>query len=152
MMATINTKNIHRSNFLQGHPYGTDFVYDEMFLTGPGEEGEAMARAIAEDKSMATDPTQPGEGPTKEQRETGFYDLLFVGEAAGGETLRVRVTGDMDPGYGSTSKIIAECAICLLKSAQGVAGGIWTPAAAIGAPLIDRLQRNAGLTFEVVAA
>jgi len=63
VMATINTKNIHRSNFLLGHAYGDNFVYDEMLLTGPGEQGEAMAKAVAEDKSMANDPTQPGEGP-----------------------------------------------------------------------------------------
>jgi short subunit dehydrogenase-like uncharacterized protein len=149
VMATINTKNIHRSNLLQDHRYGTDFVYDEMFVTGPGEQGEAMAKAVAEDKSMATDTTQPGEGPTREQRETGFYDLLFVGQAADGKTLRVSVTGDMDPGYGSTSKMITESAVCLLKNPGAASGGIWTPAAALGTLLIDRLQRNAGLTFEV---
>jgi short subunit dehydrogenase-like uncharacterized protein len=149
VMATINTKNIHRSNLLQSHSYGVDFAYDEMFVTGPGDEGEAMAKAIAGDKSMATDPTKPGEGPTKEQRETGFYDLLFVGEGPGGKTLRVRVTGDMDPGYGSTSKMIAESAVCLLKNPEAASGGIWTPAAAMGSLLIDRLQRNAGLTFKV---
>jgi short subunit dehydrogenase-like uncharacterized protein len=149
VMATINTKNIHRSNLLQDHRYGTDFVYDEMFVTGPGEQGEAIAKAVAEDKSMATDTTQPGEGPTREQRETGFYDLLFVGQAADGKTLRVSVTGDMDPGYGSTSKMITESAVCLLKNPRAASGGIWTPAAALGTLLIDRLQRNAGLTFEV---
>lgn len=149
MMAVINTKNIHRSNLLQNHRYGTDFAYDEMFVTGPGEQGEAMANAIAADKSMATDPTQPGEGPSKEQRESGFYDLLFVGQSADGKTLRVGVTGDMDPGYGSTSKMIAESAVCLLKNPETASGGIWTPAAAMGSLLIDRLRRNAGLTFEV---
>lgn len=149
VMATINTKNVHRSNLLLGHDYGTDFVYDEMFVTGPGDEGEAIARAVAEDKSMANDTTQPGEGPTKEQRETGFYDLLFVGQTADGKTLRVSVTGDLDPGYGSTSKMITESAVCLLKNPEAASGGIWTPAAALGTLLIDRLKRNAGLTFEV---
>jgi short subunit dehydrogenase-like uncharacterized protein len=149
VMATINTKNIHRSNLLLKHRYGEDFVYDEMFITGPGEQGQAMAKAIAEDKSMATDTTQPGEGPTREQRESGFYDLLFVGETGAGQSLRVGVTGDMDPGYGSTSKMIAESAVCLLKNPGAASGGIWTPAAALGSTLIDRLQRNAGLTFAV---
>ncbi len=152
VMATINTKNIHRSNALQNHSYGTDFAYDEMFITGPGDEGEAMAKAIASDKSMATDTTAPGEGPTREQRETGFYDLLFIGEGPDGKTLRVGVTGDMDPGYGSTSKMIAESAICLLKNPEAASGGIWTPAAAMGSLLIDRLKRNAGLTFGVEQA
>ena len=53
----------------------------------------------------------------------------------------------MDPGYGSTSKMIAESAICLLEDQQLASGGIWTPAAAMGAALIERLQENAGLTF-----
>jgi len=152
VMATINTKNIHRSNLLLGHRYGTDFVYDEMFMTGPGDEGEAIAKAVAADKSMSTDTTQPGEGPTKEQRESGFYDVLFVGHTEDGKSLRARVTGDMDPGYGSTSKMIAESAVCLLKNPDTVAGGVLTPAPAMGRLLIDRLQRNAGLTFELEQA
>jgi short subunit dehydrogenase-like uncharacterized protein len=148
-MATINTKNIHRSNFLLGHSYGNDFVYDEMMLTGPGEAGEEIANAIAQDKSMASDPTQPGEGPTREERENGFYEVLFVGSNDSGDSLRVVVKGDKDPGYGSTSKMIAESAVCLLKHPDAVGGGIWTPAAALGIPLIDRLQAHAGLTFAV---
>ena len=149
MMATINTKNIHRSNLLQNHAYGKDFVYDEMLITGPGAEGEAIAKAVAKDTSMATDQTQPGEGPTQEQRETGYYDLLFVGETAAGDTLRAVVTGDMDPGYGSTSKMIAEAAVCLVKNPSLARGGILTPAAALGSHLVDRLQRYAGLTFQL---
>ncbi len=152
VMATINTKNIHRSNLLLGHAYGEDFTYDEMLVTGPGEKGEAMARAVAADKSMASDTTQPGEGPTREQRESGFYDVLFVGQTADGKTIRASVRGDMDPGYGSTSKMIAESAVCLLDNPNTSAGGILTPAAAMGSPLIDRLQRNAGLTFQLEEA
>jgi short subunit dehydrogenase-like uncharacterized protein len=149
VMATINTKNIHRSNFLLGHAYGADFVYDEMLLTGPGEAGEAIANAVAKDKSMASDPTQPGEGPSKEERENGFYDVLFVGTNDSGASVKVSVKGDKDPGYGSTSKMIAESAICLLKNPDAASGGIWTPAAALGMLLVDRLQANAGLTFAV---
>ncbi len=149
VMATINTKNIHRSNYLLSHQYGDDFVYDEMMLTGPGDQGEAMAKAVAEDKSMANDPMKPGEGPTKEQRETGFYDVLFVGSNAEGKTVMASVKGDKDPGYGSTCKMIAESAVCLLKNPEAASGGIWTPASAMGSLLIDRLQANAGLTFSV---
>jgi short subunit dehydrogenase-like uncharacterized protein len=149
VMATINTKNIHRSNLLLGHAYGEDFVYDEMMLTGPGEAGEAVAKAVAEDKSMASDPIKPGEGPTREERENGFYDVLFVGYNDSGDTVRVSVKGDKDPGYGSTSKMIAESAVCLLKNPDAASGGIWTPAAALGMLLVDRLQANAGLTFAV---
>ncbi|MEH6589786.1 MAG: saccharopine dehydrogenase NADP-binding domain-containing protein [Halioglobus sp.] len=149
VMATINTKNIHRSNQLLGHAYGEDFAYDEMLITGPGEKGEIMAKAVAADKSMAADTTQPGEGPTREQRENGFYDLLFIGETADGRNIRVGVKGDMDPGYGSTSKMISEAAICLLESRGTGTGGIFTPASALGSSLIGRLQDNAGITFQL---
>ncbi|MDG0972169.1 MAG: saccharopine dehydrogenase NADP-binding domain-containing protein [Porticoccaceae bacterium] len=149
VMASINTKNIHRSNMLMGHSYGTDFVYDEMMMTGPGEKGEAVANHIANDNSMAEDPRQPGEGPDKDERENGMYDVLFVGQADSGDLIKVSVKGDKDPGYGSTSKMIAESAVCLLKNPQTVSGGIWTPAPAMGTLLIERLQANAGLTFIV---
>jgi len=149
VMASINTKNVHRSNFLLKHEYGEDFVYDEMMLTGPGDSGEAMAKAVAEDKSMAENPIQPGEGPSAEERENGFYDVLFVGSNDSGVSIRVGVKGDKDPGYGSTSKMIAESAICLAKNLTLASGGIWTPAAAMGSELIERLEANAGLTFAI---
>lgn len=147
VMATINTKNIHRSNYLLAHEYGSDFVYDEMMLTGRGEQGEAIAKAVAEDKSMANDPKKPGEGPSKEERENGFYDVLFVGQNDNGDRMMASVKGDKDPGYGSTCKMISESAVCLLKNPSAASGGIWTPASALGSLLIDRLQDNAGLTF-----
>ena len=150
VMAAINTRNVHRSNLLLKHAYGTDFVYDEMMITGPGEKGEAMAHAVAGDKSLSSDKgPKPGEGPSREERESGFYDVLFLGENAAGQTLRVGVEGDRDPGYGSTSKMIAESAVCLLQDPTDTAGGIWTPAAAMGQRLIDRLQAHAGLSFAV---
>jgi len=149
VMATINTKNIHRSNYLLAHEYGDDFVYDEMMLTGPGEKGESMAKMVAADKSMANDPMQPGEGPSKESRETGFYDVLFAGSNNEGDVLMASVKGDKDPGYGSTCKMISESAVCLLKNLDAASGGIWTPASAMGSLLIDRLQENAGLTFQL---
>ncbi len=148
VMAAINTRNVHRSNFLLQHAYGTDFVYDEMLLTGPGEKGEAMANAVAADKSLGAEGgPKPGEGPSKAEREAGFYDVLFLGHDAAGNSVRVGVKGDRDPGYGSTSKMIAEAAVCLLQDASATAGGIWTPASAMAAPLMTRLQKNAGLSF-----
>jgi short subunit dehydrogenase-like uncharacterized protein len=149
VMASINTKNIHRSNMLMGHMYGEDFVYDEMLVTGPGDRGEAVAKAVAEDNSMANDPRKPGEGPSKEERETGFYDVLMVGEHSDGRSVRISVKGDKDPGYGSTSKMIAESAVCLVKNPNLASGGIWTPAPAMGEKLIERLEAHAGLTFAV---
>jgi short subunit dehydrogenase-like uncharacterized protein len=150
VMAAINTRNIHRSNFLMGHTYGTDFVYDEMMITGSGEKGQQIANHVANDKSLGGEGgPKPGEGPSKEERDKGFYDVLFIGEDAQGNTARVSVKGDRDPGYGSTSKMIAECAVCLLKSSSETGGGIWTPAPALGKDIVTRLQANAGLTFAV---
>ncbi|MDP2771381.1 MAG: saccharopine dehydrogenase NADP-binding domain-containing protein [Giesbergeria sp.] len=151
VMAAINTRNVHRSNFLLQHAYGQDFVYDEMLITGPGEKGEAIANAVAGDKSLGSDKgPKPGEGPSREERENGFYDVLFLGQDAAGNTLRVGVKGDRDPGYGSTSKMITEAAVCLLEN-RSTPGGIWTTAPALGQALIDQLQANAGLTFAVEA-
>ena len=153
VMAAINTRNVHRSNFLLQQAWGADFVYDEMLVTGKGEKGKAMADAVAADKSLASDDgPKPGEGPSRAEREAGFYDVLFLGTGRNGETLRVGVQGDRDPGYGSTSKMIAESAMCLLQDASATPGGIWTPASAMGQRLIDRLQAHAGLTFAVEAA
>jgi short subunit dehydrogenase-like uncharacterized protein len=152
VMANINTRNVHRSNFLLGFPYGRDFVYDEMMLAGPGEQGEALAKRIAianTSEKMNSGGPKPGEGPSKEERENGMYDLLFVAIAPDGKQARAVVKGDRDPGYGSTSKMISECAICLLRDMPDVPAGIWTPGAAMGHKLIKRLVDHAGLTFGV---
>src|SRR3954462_5976175 len=110
-MALINTRNVHRSNMLLGFPYGKDFVYDEMVITGPGEQGEAIARKVmaANNKFSGAEVPKPGEGPSREERENGMYDLLFVAIAPDGRQVRAVVKGDRDPGYGSTSKMISEC-------------------------------------------
>ncbi len=148
VMAPINTKNVHRTNALLGHPFGTDFVYDEMLLTGPGEAGEAAAKHVASTPMMGgpNDP-KPGEGPTKEERENGFYDVLFVGEYPDGRTVKLAVKGDRDPGYGSTSKMISETALGLLES--DAPGGVTTPGAVLGEALVRRLEKDAGLSFKV---
>ncbi|GAB5458716.1 MAG: saccharopine dehydrogenase NADP-binding domain-containing protein [Henriciella sp.] len=150
IMAAINTKNVHRTNALLDHQYGRDFVYDEMMLTGPGEQGKQAAIAVASmDMMGGDDGPKPGEGPSKEEREAGFYDVLFYGVAGDGTVIKAGVTGDKDPGYGSTSKMLSEAAICLVKDASDTPGGIWTPAPAMGEHLLKRLTSNAGLTFEI---
>ena len=150
VMATINTRSVHRSNLLMGFPYGKEFVYDEMVLTGAGVQGEANAKRVVAANAEMGGPggPKPGEGPSKDERESGLYDLLFVGIAAGGRQVRVAVRGDRDPGYGSTSKMIGECAICL-RNAPDVKGGMWTPGAAMGNQLMKRLVDHAGITFTV---
>ncbi|GAC14571.1 saccharopine dehydrogenase [Aliiglaciecola lipolytica E3] len=149
IMAAINTRNIHRSNYLFNHAYGQEFVYDEMMFTGPGEKGQAIAEHVAADKSMASDAgPKPGEGPSKEEREAGFFDVIFSGNEQGNR-LTVAVKGNMDPGYGTTSKMISESAVCLAKDDIAVKGGIWTTAPAMGDKLIERLVAKAGMTFSV---
>jgi len=149
IMAPINTKNIHRSNFLLDGAYGRDFQYDEMLVTGTGETGRAAAEALRGKKAYEIEsPLKPGEGPDLAARQKGFYDILFLG-AGRGEGLKLAVKGDQDPGYGSTSKMITQAALCLMKNNQG-AGGVWTPAALMGDTLVERLQANAGVTFTLI--
>ena len=146
VMAPINTKNVHRTNFLLSHPYGADFVYDEMMVTGLGDVGRMAAEAVAKLNPFKGDKgPKPGEGPSAEEREAGHYDLLFAALMPDGGRADAVVTGDRDPGYGSTSKMIAETALCLLEGERR--GGVWTPAALLGTGLRDRLKARAGMTF-----
>ena len=148
-MAPINTKNIHRSNKLMNHIYGEDFQYNEMWISGPGDEGKSVADVIASANPIGgEDAPKPGEGPSREKRENGNYDILFCADI-NNEVVKVSVSGDMDPGYGSTSKMITESAVCLVKEADDLPGGIYTPASSLGIKLIKRLEDNAGLTFRV---
>lgn len=150
IMAAINTKNVHRSNALLGQRYGADFQYDEMMLTGSGEQGKAIADIVASSNPLVGDDVpKPGEGPSKASREAGNYDVLFVGTNNNGDELRASVTGDLDPGYGSTSKMIAESALCLIHDCPELKGGIYTPAPAMGEKLITRLVAHAGMTFSL---
>ena len=147
IMATINTKNVHRTNFLAGFPYGEDFRYDEMMLTSPGEAGQAAANAVAEmlKNPFGAKPPKPGEGPSREERENGFYDVLFIGEMPGGERLHFGVKGRYDPGYGSTSRMLAETGMALLGSE--VPGGVGTPGYFLGEALVKRLEEHAEIAF-----
>ena len=146
IMAPINTKNVHRTNALLSHPYGTDFRYDEMVLTTIGDAGRAAAEAIARMNPMSdAKGPKPGEGPSQAERDAGHYEIAFIAEGPDGKTRTVVVTGDRDPGYGSTSKMIAECAMLLGET--DAPGGLWTPGAVMGRRLIERLTAHAGLTF-----
>lgn len=166
MMAAINTKNVHRTNALLGHAWGRDFVYDERVMAGDGTQGRGRAVRMAamarvQEALIGFTPTrsllrrfalpQPGEGPDAQARENGRYELWFSGRAANGSTLRAVVRGDRDPGYGSTSKMIAEAALCLVgdHEQKHAGGGVWTPGSALGEALQARLQAHAGLTFAI---
>jgi short subunit dehydrogenase-like uncharacterized protein len=166
IMAVINTKTVHRTNALLGHPWGTEFTYDERMLTGDGPKGERLARGMVlqariQGALLKFGPSRalmrtfalpkPGEGPSQQQRDRGHYELVFTGETARGEQLRAVVKGDRDPGYGSTSKLMAETGLCLAQDVDKsvTPGGVWTAGAAMGMTLVRRLQGNAGLTFAI---
>lgn len=160
IMATINTKVVRRSNALAGYSYGKDFRYDEAVMTKPGFSGRIKAWQMAIPLGMMSAKPgsfmkkridkmlpDPGQGPNKEQREKGFYNMRFYTTLSDGTKTVGKVTGDMDPGYGSTSKMLSECAVCLVKDKTPDIAGVLTPATAMGAPLLQRLMENAGLTF-----
>ena len=165
VMAGINTKVVRRSHALLGLPWGRQFRYREAVMTGKGVSGwlKAWRMTLALGGFMllaSVGPTRrllarfvlpkPGEGPDAAARERGFFNLRQFGTLPGGDTIRSRITGDRDPGYGSTSKMLGECAVCLALDDPDTPGGIHTPASAMAAPLIERLRNNAGLTFDVV--
>ena len=162
IMAVINTRVVRRTNALLDFPWGEDFRYDEAVLCRSRFRARQLALATgAGMAALALGPTRklaerflpaPGEGPSREQREAGFYELFFYGvhPSSRDDDMLVKVTGDMDPGYGSTSKMLGEAAVCLARDKPQVAGGFWTPASAMGSLLVDRLTDNAGLTFEIV--
>ena len=172
LMAGINTKNVHRTQWLLGHPGGEGFRYSEMQRTGPGFRGMLRSWGIYAGLQMlifllALKPTRallqrfalpvPGEGPDTEADAGGFYDLRFYGETADGRALTVQVAAEEDPGYRSTGRMIAECAAALARD-QGVdpeappriPGGIWTPGAALGVELAAQLEAQASIRFSVV--
>jgi short subunit dehydrogenase-like uncharacterized protein len=168
VMAAINTRIVHRSHGLRDRPWGDGFVYDEAMMTGRGFSGRrrawtwslalggfAVGASFSPTRKLMASRVlpSPGEGPTAEQREKGFFRLLFDGATEDGRRLQARVTGDRDPGYGSTSKMLGEAALTLATDlpADAVPGGFWTPSTALAEPLLPRLIEHAGLTFAVVS-
>ncbi|MEQ1439738.1 saccharopine dehydrogenase NADP-binding domain-containing protein [Fontimonas sp. SYSU GA230001] len=168
VMAGINTKVVHRSNALQNHAWGKDFLYDEATMVGGSGKGALIAAGMAAGMGgfmalAAIGPTRtlleryvlpkPGEGPSPEAQEKGFFDIRLFGRTASGKTLQTQVTGDRDPGYGSTSKMLGEAALCLAQDGDRTRaeGGFWTPSVCMDGALVERLTAHAGLRFERVA-
>ena len=161
IMAMINTKVVRRSNALAGYPYGKNFQYEEATMAGSGWQGKLKAYMAALPlglirmakpgsllkKGIDWLMPSPGEGPTEAQREAGYFNLRFYNTLADGRVVVGKVTGDKDPGYGSTCKMLAESAICLAKDETLNTYGVLTPSVAMGDVLLERLQANAGLTF-----
>lgn len=169
IMASINTRIVLRSNALVEGFYSPDFLYDEAMLTGNGKKGEKAAKRLSRGTKigmvfMAIAPVRwlvsrffvpkPGEGPSPEQQLAGYYELGFVGTTVAGDSVRATVKGDRDPGYGSTAKMLAQAGISLCRDVDKseVKGGFWTPATVFGDKFITRLQKHAGMSFEVTEA
>lgn len=163
VMAGINTRVVHRTNALKNAAYGGQFRYDEAMFTKGRWGATFMTLGLGMFMMLASlSPTRaflekfvvpkPGEGPSPEEQENGFYDLRFFGKTDAGDVLHAKVTGDRDPGYGSTAKMLAQAGLCLATDVpkEGLAGGFWTPATAMGDKLIERLENHAGLEFKVV--
>jgi len=167
VMSGINTRIVHRTNALSKQAYGADFTYDEAMLMGRGLKGRFAATAMTAGLSSfmlaaAIRPARavlerfvlpkPGEGPSPEAQRKGFFDLRFLGTTADGRQIRTKVTGDRDPGYGSTGKMLGQAAACLALDVDKAAtpGGFWTPATIFGDRLIQRLTAHSGLTFELI--
>ncbi len=165
VMGAVDTKVVRRSNALLGHAYGRDFRYDEAVLCGDGLAGFAKAAGTALGgglgmAAMGIGPVrrlaarrlpQPGQGPDREAREAGYFDIRLLGlhPTDPSASLKARVTGDRDPGYGSTAKMLGESAVCLALDDLRSGGGCLTPASAMGSALFARLPENAGVRFEL---
>lgn len=167
VMASINTRIVHRSNQLTGYEYGRDFKYDEAMWMQDGVKGQLMsygmsvgllgfatAMSFKRSREFLANHVLPksGSGPSQSEQDNGFFDIRFFGETTKNDRISTKVTGDKDPGYGSTSRMLAHAALCLAQdiSKEDVQGGFWTPATAMGETLLKRLENHAGLRFEVV--
>lgn len=164
VMSGINTRIVQRSHALSPHAGQSDLLYDEAMLTGAGFAGRLKASGIAAGLAgflvaAAVPPARwllqtlvlpgPGAGPSPAAQLSGGYDLRFLGSTANGQTLRAQVTGDRDPGYGSTARMLCQAASCLALDVPDRPGGFWTPASLFGEKLIARLQAHAGLRFQL---
>lgn len=166
MMAGINTRVVRRSNALLNYSYGREFRYSEAILTGSGPGGYIRALLVALGTGLmgllaALGPTRallkkmlpaPGEGPSEQARNMGHFNIELLGKHALDESknIRISVTGDKDPGYGATSKMLAESAVCLAMDSLTEGGGFLTPASAMGDQLVKRLQQKAGMGFHII--
>ena len=167
VMASINTRIVHRSNQLLGYEYGREFKYDEAMWMKDGIKGKltsyalsagllgfATAMMITPSRELLSKHVLPksGSGPSKEEQENGYFDIRLFGQTPNKDSITTKVTGDKDPGYGSTSRMLSQAALCLAQdiSKEEVKGGFWTPASAMGDKLLGRLEKHAGLSFDVI--
>ncbi len=164
VMAAINTRVVRRSNALLDYAWGRDFSYREVTALPGGLSGWLKARQLqfglaaftalawprwTRSLMQATILPKPGEGPSEQDRENGFFRLRLAGRGTD-RRLDVICRGKRDPGYGATSRMLAESALCLACDRDRLPDryGVLTPASGLGEPLIDRLAQ-ADVTFDV---
>ena len=138
--------------------YGKDFSYREVMSLPKGWKGWfsgmmitmglgglVMAASIGPLRKYLLVPflPKPGEGPDKETRESGYFNILIKGDNA-----HVKIKGFQDPGYGETSKMLGESAMCLVKDRHLLpqSFGVLTPSSSMGLILLERL-RAVGMVF-----
>ncbi|ELU06748.1 hypothetical protein CAPTEDRAFT_206220 [Capitella teleta] len=170
IMAAINSRVVFRSNALAKYPYGKDFRYNEAMLMGSGFKGCLQSTLLVAGLglfmlSLVIKPTRwfmerfvlpkPGEGPSPQAQKAGFYDIRFLGKTTDGQEIRTRVVGQGDPGYRSTARMLGQVAAGLAldfhddQQKTGKSGGFWTTSTLFGDRLIERLEKDADIKFEV---
>ncbi|NNE46253.1 MAG: saccharopine dehydrogenase [Rhodothermales bacterium] len=167
LMGRINTRVVRRTNALLDDVWGREFLYSESVCYGSGRTGMMKAWGastffallqltvrlrLVRSLLKKTVLPKPGEGPSATRRAAGNFEMRLTGrtEDEMGEHLVIssRIRADTDPGYSETAKMLAESALCLAQDDLSCAGGVLTPAAAMGPSLLARLQ-EAGLRFEI---
>jgi short subunit dehydrogenase-like uncharacterized protein len=163
IMATANTRVVRRTEALlalRQESYGSNFTYQEhafhkswfsaaksLVLTG------ISVLILLSPLKRLVKPflPKPGEGPSEEVQENGWFDCKFIVETEDGLKLVFNMNGKGDPGYKVTSKLVSECALCLVEDAESLPGGleyggVLTSASGLGHSLISRLSK-VGINF-----
>ena len=164
IMAVSNTRVVRRSAALlelNQEGYGVNFTYQEHAFYKKFRTALLVTFVTLLFGLILSTPIRklvrpllpkPGEGPSEETMENGFFDSFFTAELDNGEKKLFRVHGKGDPGYKVTSKFVCESALTLVKDREKLPGGneyggVLTPASGLGQPLIDRLSSN-GVHFD----
>jgi len=164
-MAGVNTKIVRRSNGIMDNYYGDDFQYNEVYSFAKGING--YLKAFIMTLSLATTIffmkynfslnmlkkfffPSPGQGPSKEERENGFFKVRLIGYTKNNQKLSLFISGDSDPGYSATAKMITESALSILLNEQHIplASGVLTPASGIG-EIIEKRLKDKGILFSL---
>ena len=165
IMSGINTRVVRRSNALLNFKYGNNFKYAEVssfskgmlgfikslyLLTGIGLVKMFLSFSFSLWVIRKFFLPSPGEGPSRNDREEGYFKLLLVGKINGEKKVSVTISGDRDPGYAGTAKMLAESALCILLEKKDIpkSYGVMTPACGFGDVIIGRLK-NKGIIFRI---